>query len=93
MEELYTTSRVDVTSIPQEYLNKDTVDVLYPLGPDTIVRSQASDAKLLNILASNAAFGVHEDMRSHSCATMTLGKGMVISGSIKQKLILEVRPN
>ena len=34
----------------------------------------------------DAAFAVHEDMRSHSGATMTLGKGMVISGSTKQKI-------
>lgn len=54
MEELYTTSSVDITPTPQEHLNKDTVDVLYPLGPETIVRSQANDAKLLNILASNS---------------------------------------
>jgi len=54
MEELYTSSNVDLTPTPQEHLNKDTVDVLYPLGPNTIVRSQASDVKLLNIIASNS---------------------------------------
>ena len=34
----------------------------------------------------DAAFAVHEDVRSHSGATMTLGKGMIISGSTKQKI-------
>ena len=36
-------------------------------------------------------FAVHEDMKSHSRATMTLGTGMIISGSTKQKLIHEAQ--
>jgi len=33
-----------------------------------------------------AAFGVHKGMKSHSGATITLGKRMVILGSTKQKI-------
>ncbi len=35
---------------------------------------------------SDAAFGVHPDMKSHTGGTMTLGKGSIISMSKKQKL-------
>ena len=35
---------------------------------------------------ADAAFAVHEDMKSHTGYTMTLGKGTVLSKSIKQKL-------
>ena len=34
----------------------------------------------------DAAFGVHEDMRSHTRACMTLGKGMICTFSNKQKV-------
>ena len=34
----------------------------------------------------DAAFGVHEDMKSHTGACMTLGKGMICSFSNKQKV-------
>jgi len=34
----------------------------------------------------DASYGVHPDMRSHTGAVMTMGKGAVISGSNKQKL-------
>ena len=34
----------------------------------------------------DAAFGVHEDMRSHTGACMTLGKGMICTFSNKQKV-------
>lgn len=33
----------------------------------------------------NASCAVHNDMRSHTGATMSMGKGLVISTSIKQK--------
>jgi len=34
----------------------------------------------------NASFAVHSDMRSHTGMTMTLGKGSLYSGSVKQKI-------
>jgi hypothetical protein len=33
----------------------------------------------------NAAFAVHPDMRSHTGATFTLGKGAIVADSTKQK--------
>ena len=35
---------------------------------------------------ANMAFAVHEDMKSHTGYTMTLGKGTILSKLIKQKL-------
>jgi len=35
---------------------------------------------------ADAAFAVHQDMKSHSGITMTMGKGAIISSSRKQKL-------
>ena len=34
----------------------------------------------------DASFAVHEDFKSHTGGTMTLGKGMIISSSTKQKI-------
>ena len=34
----------------------------------------------------DAAFAVHEDMRSHTGATLTMGKGVLLSMSLKQKI-------
>ena len=55
------------------------------LTKDDVLTLEASDDQSITWFV-DAAFAVHEDMRSHSGATMTLGKGMVISGSTKQKI-------
>ena len=55
------------------------------LTKDDVLTLEASDEQSITWYV-DAAFAVHEDMRSHSGATMTLGKGMVISGSTKQKI-------
>lgn len=52
---------------------------------DDVLTLEASDEQSITWYV-DAAFAVHEDMRSHSGATMTLGKGMVTSGSTKQKI-------
>ena len=38
------------------------------------------------MLYADAAFAVHPNMHSHTGGTMTLGRGCVISTSIKQKI-------
>ncbi len=45
-----------------------------------------SDGSRIIKWSIDAAFAVHEDMKSHSGMTMTMGKGSVISMSKKQKL-------
>ena len=50
------------------------------LTKDDVLTLEASDEQSITWYV-DAAFAVHEDMRSHSGATMTLGKGMVISVS------------
>ena len=52
---------------------------------DLPLRLTAGDMTVINWYI-DGAFAVHEDMRSHSGATMILGKGSVYSGSSKQKL-------
>ena len=46
---------------------------------------EADDSQTLRWYV-DAAFAVHADMRSHTGSTFTLGKGMIISDSTKQKV-------
>ena len=55
------------------------------LTKEDVLTIEASDNPSITWYV-DAAFAVHEDMKSHSGATMTLGKGMIISGSTKQKI-------
>jgi hypothetical protein len=52
---------------------------------DDIAHMSADDSQTIKWYV-DAAFGVHKDMRSHTGATMTLGGGIVISDSTKQKV-------
>ena len=52
---------------------------------DDVARMRADDTETIKWYV-DAAFGVHKDMRSHTGATMTLGGGIVISESTKQKV-------
>jgi len=58
------------------YLNR-TVDEFLVMGADSlsIIKTWA-----------DAAYGVHDDMRSHTGGTMSLGRGTIMSKSTKQKL-------
>ena len=67
----------------------------YDTTNDEIVTEKKTKDKKLILEADNtqiitwyidAAFGVHNDMKSHTWAYMTLGKGMVCAFSNKQKV-------
>jgi len=58
------------------YLNR-TVDEFLVMG--------ANSLSIIKTWA-DAAYGVHDDMRSHMGGTMSLGRGTIMSKSIKQKL-------
>ena len=62
-----------------------TVDEFLSLTQNDVMTLEASNEQNITWYI-DAAFAVHEDVRSHSGATMTLGKGMIISGSTKQKI-------
>eukprot|EP00957_Ditylum_brightwellii_P176642 13453896-Ditylum_brightwellii.AAC.1 len=49
-----------------------------------ILSLEADDSQTLTWY-NNAAFAVHPDMKSHTGATFTLGKGAICSDSTKQK--------
>jgi Reverse transcriptase (RNA-dependent DNA polymerase) len=55
-------------------------------GTKDDVLTLCSDDTFNIIWYVDAAFGVHNDMRSHTGATMSLGKGAVMSLSTKQKI-------
>ena len=52
---------------------------------DDVLTLEADDTQTLNWYI-DAAFAVHPDMRSQTGATFTLGKGMIIVDSTKQKI-------
>ena len=52
---------------------------------DMVLTLEASDATQIKWWV-DVSFGVHPDLRSHTGATMTLGRGCPISMSLKQKL-------
>jgi hypothetical protein len=52
---------------------------------DEVARLTADDTQTIKWYV-DAAFAVHKDMKSHTGATMTLGGGIVISESTKQKV-------
>jgi len=50
------------------------------------VLTLAADDSKKAVWKIDAAFAVHDDMKSHTGGCLTFGKGAVISGSPKQKL-------
>jgi hypothetical protein len=52
---------------------------------DDVLTLEADDTQTLTWYV-DAAFAVHADMRSHTGSTFSLGKGMIISDSTKQKV-------
>ena len=52
---------------------------------DDLLSLEADDTQTLKWYV-DAAFAVHGDMRSHTGSTFSLGKGMIVSDSTKQKV-------
>ena len=52
---------------------------------DKVSSMSADDTQMVRWYV-DSSFAVHKDMRSHTGAIMTLGKGAIISDSTKQKV-------
>jgi hypothetical protein len=58
---------------------------LYTVPKDDALKIKANDYERIT-WHLGAVFGVHEDMKSHKGATMTLGDGVIQAISVKQKV-------
>ena len=71
-------------------MGKDKTVLKYIKGTIYLpLRLTAGDMTVINWYI-DGEFSVHDDMRSHSGATMIIGKGSVYSGSSKQKLNVRI---